>query len=42
MQLGGAQRSSVVHNVILYPRRGAQRSSQKPTQTDGQTDAQDQ
>ncbi len=29
-QLGGAQRRSVVHNVVLYQRGGAQHSSHKP------------
>ena len=30
MQLRGAQRRSVVHNVVLYPRDGVQGSSQTP------------
>ena len=37
-QLGGAQHKSVVHNVVMYPRGFAQRSSHKPRITDGQTD----
>ena len=32
-QVSGAQRRSVVHSVVMYPRGGAQRSSHKPTHT---------
>ena len=32
MEVGGAQRRSVVHSVILYQCGGAQRSSHKPKQ----------
>ncbi len=39
MQVGGAQRRLVVHNVVLYPQSGAQRRSHKPRQTDGQTES---
>ena len=35
-QPGGAQRRSAVHNVVWYPRGGAQRSSHKPRHTDRQ------
>ncbi len=34
MQVSGAQHSSVVHNVVLYPRSGAQSRSYKPRLTD--------
>ena len=37
--VGGAQRRSVVHNIVLYHWVSAQRSSHKSTWTDGQTDA---
>ncbi len=32
MQVGGAQRRSMVHSVVLYSQGGEQRKSHKPTQ----------
>ena len=37
-QVGVAQHRSMVHNGVLYSLGGAQRMSDKPTWTDGQTD----
>ncbi len=34
IQPGGPRRRSVVHNIVLYPRGGAQHRSHKPRQTD--------
>ena len=36
-QVGGAQRRSMVHNVVLYSQGGVQRRSHKPTHTYTQT-----